>query len=226
MKTEIHLSGGYRDTQGTRHQRVVFGKRPTGKELFAIDSDPQAGLSTQYNDLIIRVSITAFGKLTMPVPLTALLALDACDRDDLNEAYERFLNESLGDRKVDFPSDEMVKLAFGYEANGLTYDVATFGQMTTGYDLVEADRLGLDRTQRACFLIGKQITRLSQSEGTSVLEGPIGLNIFERLDAIDIHALQIGAAKWKSFFRLRRGNLQTERAGKNGLSPDAGYGPA
>lgn len=223
---EIHLSGGYKDTKGVLHQRVVFGRRPTGRELFAIDSDPQAGLSTQYNDLIMRVSITAFGGLTMPVVLKALLTLDACDRDELNEAYEKFISESLGDRKVDFPSDEMVKLAFGYESNGLVYDLVTFGRMTNGYDLLEADRLGLDRTQRACFVIGKQITKLSQSEGSSVLDGPVALNIFEKLDAIDIHALQVGAAKWKEFFRRSRASLQKVGAGSNGLSLDAGDRPA
>ncbi|GEM_PF-2762822 len=226
MTIEIHLSGGYKDTKGVLHQRVVFGRRPTGKELFLIDSDPQARLSTQYNDLIMRVSITAFGGLTLPVTLKVLLSLDDIDRDDLNDAYERFITESLEDRKVDYPSSDTVKLAFGYEANGLAYDLVTFGRMTTGYDRIEADRLGLDRTARICFLMGKQITKLSQSEGSSVLDGPIDLNIFERLDAIDIHALQIGAAKWKEFFRRSRASLQGIGAGSNGLSLDAGDRPA
>ena len=222
-----NLLTGYTDKKGVVHKRVVFGKRLKGKEYFAIHSDPQSKIATQHGDLIARASIVKFGELSMPVPLNVLLSLDLVDREIIAEALEQFLQNSLEDRTIEYRDNETVRLAFGYDSNGLVYDLVTFGQMTNGYDEVEADRLGLEGAQRVCFLMGKQITKLSQSEGTSEFEGPISLNIFESLDALDIQALRVGAERWKQFFRRRAGEvLQGERSGENGLPSDASERPA
>jgi hypothetical protein len=181
----VELPIGYKDKNGT-HARVTFGKRVSGKVLFDIDSDPQAKLKTQYEDLLLRAAITEFGSLEMPVPLSVLLALDSIDRDDLNEAFTRFSTESLGDLKVEHLDGNRVKLALGYERNGLVYDIVEFGTRLTGMDEVAADKESLSGIRRNCFLAGRQVTKLAQSKGESVLEGPVFLEQFEQLPFVDL----------------------------------------
>jgi hypothetical protein len=192
---------GHTDSNQVRHNQVTFGKRVNGKTFFAIDDDPQSSIPTQYTDLLLRAAITRFGTLKMPVALSVLLNLDSIDRDDLSEAFNRFSVESLGEKQVEYLSDSKVKLAIGYERNGLVYDVVEFGHRLTGMDEVAADREKLSGIRRVCFLAGRQVVRLSQSEGESALDGEISLNIFEGLDAVDIEAIRVGSEVWRNSFR-------------------------
>lgn len=197
----IELQIGYRDKSGAVHRRVTFGKRITGRMLFDIDSDPQGNDQTQYADLIARAAITEFGTVSLPVPLLALLQLDSVDRDAISEGLSQFLGAGLGERKVEIISENQIKLAVGYESNGLVYDMVYFGRAINGYDEIEANRLKLEGVRRVCFLAGKQVVKLSQSEGSSGLDGPIGLSIFEKLDSVDIQAIRVASEVWRRSFR-------------------------
>jgi hypothetical protein len=197
----IELAIGHTDLRGKVHSRVTFGQRINGKKMFEIDGDPQSSISTQYQDLVMRAAITEFGELKMPVALTVLLNLDSIDREDLAEGFARLMNESAGESRVEYLSETKVKLAYGYERNGLVYDVATFGTRLTGMDEVAADREKLEGLRRHCFLAGRQVTRLSESKGESVLDGPMSLEIFETLDAIDIGAIRAASEVWRNSFR-------------------------
>jgi hypothetical protein len=197
----IELPMGHTDLKKARHTRVTFGQRINGKRLFAIDDDPQSSINTQYQDLLLRAAITEFGTLKMPVSLNVLLNLDSIDREDLNEAFNKFSSEALGERQVEYLADNKVKMAIGYESNGLIYDLVEFGTRLTGMDDVEADKLKLDGIRRVCFLAGKQVVRLFQSEGSSVLDGPITLEYFEKLDVIDIQAIRLASEVWRNSFR-------------------------
>ncbi|MGA9768282.1 MAG: hypothetical protein WBV94_04525 [Blastocatellia bacterium] len=197
------LDIGYKDSKNNVHRQVTFGARVNGEKLFAIDEDPQANSKTQYQLLLLRASITEFGTLTMPVTLAVLLALDSIDIDDLNEAFITFSNNHIGARKVEFLPENKVKLPLGYERNGLTYDVVEFGTRLTGMDDVEADHLNLTGARRLCFLAGKQVVRLSQSDGASILEGPLPLQICERLDVVDIYAIKAGSEFFRQSLRIK-----------------------
>ena len=197
----MELTIGHTDKRGTTHTRVTFGKRLSGRELFAIDADPQSEIATQYEALLHRAAITEFGSMRMPVSLAILLELDSIDRDDLSAAFNQFTLDLLGDRKAEPIADNKVKLALGYERNGLVYDLVEFGRRLTGMDEVEADKLRLTGIRRVCFLIGKQVTRLAQSEGASELSGPMGLEIFENLVTVDIHTLRLASEVWRQSFR-------------------------
>lgn len=209
----IELIGGYTDPKTkVTHRRVIFGKRFTGRLLFNIDSDPQSSLETQHSSLILRACITEFGTLKMPVPLTVLLGLDSIDRDDLNEGFNQFSLLNEADSKPEFLTTDTVKLAFGYESNGLTYDLVKFGQRLTGMHDVEADKLRLTGIQRVCFLAGRQVVKLAQSHGASELDGPVELQIFEQLDSVDINAIRAGSEIYRQSFRLGRKGLPGERS--------------
>jgi len=200
------------------HRVVTFGKRICGGDLFKIDGDPQATLPTQYQDLLLRTAITEFGTLKMPVGLQVLLSLDSIDRDDLSEAYDRFSREFLGEAQADYQSDRQVKLAIGYEMNGLVYDVVEFGTRLVGMDEVRADKLGYKAgsIRRVCYLAGRQVVKLSQSEGGSVLDGPLELQVFEALDAVDIQAIRIGSEVWRHSFRRPGARVPRHGAGPDG----------
>jgi hypothetical protein len=214
----IELRLGYRgraprDGEPEVHRRVTFGKRLKGQALFNIDGDPQSKLSTQYQDLILRDCITEFGTIKMPVPLQILLELDSIDRDDITEAHQKYMRESLRDRLAkegieegDAPcviDDTHVRLAYGYEHNGVRYDLVEFGNRLTGMSEVAADKKKLTGIRRTCFLAGLQITRLMQTTGASEIEGPIGLDVFATMDLVDVQAIQMGSVAYRESFRSR-----------------------
>jgi hypothetical protein len=185
--------------------RVVFGHRATAKEVFDLDAKPEGQIPTQYQDLMLRAAITEFGALPMPVPLSVLLKLDSIDRDDLNEAHNEFQRRSLGDRTAEILPDHKARMAFGFKIGDSIYDVAQFGGRLTGMDDVLADKKDLTAgVKRLCFLVGRQISKLSQSDGPLELDGPTDLELFESLDAADIWTLRGAAELWRQSFRLGR----------------------
>lgn len=210
----VELVEGYRDKKGTVHKRVTIGRRITGRELFSIDDDPQSDLPTQYSALILREKITEFGTLRMPVPLQALLQLDTSEWDAISKAADAFSEESrlIYDesdpeaeplrRSPSFdPDRSLVKLAFGYEMNGVIYDQVEFGNRIRLSDEVEADRMLLKDIKRRCFLAGKQVSQLSQSEGPLTLPGSLTLLMFNKIDLLDIEAVVAAAEVWRRTFR-------------------------
>lgn len=221
VEYKIELIGGYTDKDKITHRDVTFGKRLTAEDLMNLDSDPQAQNPTQYGDLIRRRMITEFGTLKMPVALNALLALDSIDRDDLESAAEKFLQMSRGERTSELREKHTVKLFYGFEIDGTFYDVVQFGNRTVGKDEVEADGLGLQGVSRACFMIGRQISRISTEDGLASIDGQIDLNAFKSLDGEDLNLLRIGAEMWRISFRLAGKTVSGQRNGKNSVSADA-----
>jgi hypothetical protein len=220
----IELIGGYTDKKMVTHRRVTIGRRITGKELFRVASDPQAVLETQYNALILREKITEFGTLKMPVPMAVLLSLDTIDRDDLMEASNRFSSVSEGqDDEPLFLADNRVKLTFGYERNGLTYDVFEFGVRLKWMDEIEADKLRLKGLKRDSYIAAKHISRLLQNKGSAELKAPFApellLEMLESLDAVDISYIRVASEVWRQSFR-RPGALIPEDRGSQRADPD------
>src|SRR5882762_9283198 len=125
----IELIGGYVENKGkpneVRHTRVVFGRRLTAKDLFTLESDPQAKIQTQYSDLIIRAHIVEFGTLKMPVPLTVLLGLDSIDRDDLEQGCDAF--RAMKPLPAELLGEHKWKLSQGFEIDGVFYNQVEFG---------------------------------------------------------------------------------------------------
>jgi phage FluMu protein gp41 len=203
------------DAKNRRHTRVVFGHRITARDLFAIDESPQSQHPTQYNDLVVRGHITEFGSLEMPVPLTTLLSLDSIDREDLTEGCNTFQAISAEGHSAQFLPGNSVRLAWGFKIKDLVYDQVTFGKRITGMDEVEADRAGLKvGIRRLCFLLGKQIEKISSADGLSTIDGPIPLEYFESLDGADVATLRGAAELWRQSFRISGRELS-----RNGRGP-------
>lgn len=208
----IELTIGYKDGEGVEHKSVTFGRRVDGDFVFALDSSPLSYSATQYNDLILRRTITQFGSLPIPVPIEVLLSLDSVDREDLYDAERKFTLQYLNGRKGEILSHDKAKLAIGYESNGIVYDVVNFGRRITGYDSVEADNLEYTGIRRICFLAGKQISQLSQSNGTATLDSPIGLDVIGKLDAVDLETLRNASEVWRNSFRGIREGIQRKES--------------
>ncbi len=221
MEHTIELIQGFTDEKGVNHKSVTFGKRITAQDLMDLDNDPQAQNPTQYVDLIKRKMITAFGSLKMPVTLNALLSLDSIDRDDLTKASDKFLALSRGNRTSEFRNDHEVKLFFGFEIDGTFYDTVKFGNRITGKTEVEADALG-NGIARSCFLIGRQISRISTGDGAASIDGVVDLQKFNSLDGEDMNLLRIGAEMWRISFRFRGKDVSGNGNGDGGISAGKG----
>jgi hypothetical protein len=202
-------------TDGTK---VVFGKRITASDLIRIDENPMTQNATQYQDLVVAEAIAAFGALKMPVPLSALLDLDSIDREDITEGHNEFQRKSLGDRGAEILSDTKARLAFGFTVSEVDYPMVEFGRRLTGRDEVEADKRGLKPgIARLCFMIGRQISKISTADGANSIDGPIELEMFKSLDGADVWTLRGAAELWRQSFRVRKGS-----AGKPGaISSDS-----
>lgn len=217
IKHKIELLEGYTDTKGVRHTLVEFGKRLTVKDLIALDNDPQGKNPTQYQDLVRRKMMTKFGTIKGAVPLNVLLGLNAIDREDLQSGADKFNELSCGERTSEYLENNTVKLRFGFEMEGTFYDVVQFGNLTTGRDEVEADSLNLQGVSRLCFLLGRQISKISTEDGLASIDGQIDLETFASLDAGDLNLLRMGGEFWRLSFRLKRANLQGKRNGEDSV---------
>jgi len=218
----IELIGGYtsvdaKTKEETLHTTVTFGRRITVKDMIDLDNDPQGANPTQYQDLVRRKMITAFGTMKMPVPLNVLLSLDSIDREDIASAAEKYLADGRGERKAEYLPDFKVQIPFGFDIDGTEYDIVQFGNRITGNDEVQADVFG-QGVARRCYLMGRQISRLMTSDGAASIEGPIDLEHFKTLDAGNVNLLWVGAEMFRQSFRLNRRELSEERNGEDGVA--------
>ncbi|MET0626566.1 MAG: hypothetical protein ABW250_26765 [Pyrinomonadaceae bacterium] len=220
---ELTLEVGYTDAQGTVHREVVFGKRLLGADLFEIDEHPLAVLKTNREHLFLTRAITKFGDLKMPVAPTVFLALDSIDRDDLVEAYNQLEGAGSDGRRPEALTDRTLRLGDGLTMGGVVYDVVEFGVRLTGKDYVEADQQELDASRRAFYLVGRQVSRLSQTEGDATLSGPLTLEMMATMHVSDLYALRGGSEVWRQSFRRSRKDLQKDD-GRDGVRTDGGDG--
>jgi len=212
----IELTAGYTDGDNATHSSVTFGKRLKGKDLFDMSDSPESNSKTQAALMMLAGSITKFGSLTLPVPLSVLMSLSRADRRKLSKGYESFLNTSSNAHKSKSLSDDAIKLGFGLTLGQIVYDQVRFGRMLNGYDELQSD--DLDGWEQTCFLIGKEIVELSQSDGKHKIAGPISLEVFETADSRDIFALKEQEDKWLDSFRGEREEAEAET--QNSLGAD------
>ncbi len=95
------------------------------------------------------------------------------DIEGLINAHEMFLAMGTNGRTWETLSDSEVRLAVGYELDGVTYNLVKMGNRLTGLDLVAADKEGFQELKRQCFLIGRQIASISTEDKTGEIMCPI-----------------------------------------------------
>lgn len=218
MTKTVILTFGYKNAGGT-HRRVTFGRRPTGEDLMLIGDSPESLRPVQFQLLQYQAAITSFEGLQNPVPLSALLSLNKVDRDDLGGAYAEFIREGNASRSWEKRSDSTYKIGFGFQIGDQVFDVVEFGKLLTGYEELAAE--DYESWRQACFLMGAQITRLSQSEGSAVHTGPVTVEHFKALDAEDVYKLQAFLPGWYDSFRLKGGDVPGDAGGGGGVSDEA-----
>jgi hypothetical protein len=218
----FELLYGFTDTDAEEvtHKKVIFGKRLTLGELIRLDKDPQSDNPTQHVDLILRGQITAFGTLKMPVLLMNLLELNSIDRADLRRENSVFLQAGREGKTAEYLSATEVKLFFGFTVGEIVYDVVEFGNLTTGKDEVEADKLELKGLAREAFMIGRQIKKVRSLDGKLELEAPI--EIPTNLDGEDYQILRTGATMCENFLRIEREELSRKRNVERSVLADEG----
>lgn len=208
MKTKpvkVKLSGGYADKAKIAHKDVIFSKILKGRELFSIDELlemlDQSESETLLSAFLLSNSITKFGSLNTPVGTDIILSLDKIDFEDLASAYQKFIAQNGSPKPI---ADDKIQLVYGFECNGVKYDVVEFGKLTTGKDALEAENNRLSGNRGTAFLAGKEIARISQSKGKSVLEGSLSLEQLSDFAAIDLLAIMEHSKIWKQIIRTQR----------------------
>lgn len=215
IEQTANLDVGYVDSKGNTHTSVTFGRRLHGRDVF--EAERTSGLSAENSALLYKAAATKFGELKF-ITAHAFLSLDELDLERVEVAYSKFMQASLEGRAVEFIDDCTVRLAFGIVRDGETYNTATFGYLTTGHDEVAAERAGLGSIGTACFLLGKEITKFSTSDGSKSLDTPLSMSIFEELDMDDILALKEASDNWQESLRNAR---LSERMRQQSEQPEA-----
>jgi hypothetical protein len=146
--------------------------------------------------------------MRMPVPLNVLLNLDSIDREDLADGCNIYQAISAEGRNAEFLPGNAVRLAWGFKIKEAVFQRVQFGQRITGMDEVEADRAGLKSgIRRLCYLMGKQITKITSEDGLAEMPGPLPLDYFESLDGADVATLRGAAELWRQSFRVAGAHL-------------------
>jgi hypothetical protein len=209
MEHTVELEYGYTDKKGVVHKSITLGKRPTLQGLLDLDNSPLSRSSTQHQRLIWLLTITKFGDLKAPFPITPLLALDTVDDDKLSQAVDAFLRESRDGRDGQINGAEAV-LMFPLEIEGVPYDTIRFGNRLTVKDYVDADAQGLDEgIAREAYKVGRQIKELASSDTGVTREGQLTLKDLGPMDAEDFTLVRLAA----EFFRIRNPQMGGEAVG-------------
>lgn len=217
IEHKIKLPFGYKDKNGTVHKDVTFGRRLTAGDMMLLDSDPRGQNQTQYWDLIHARSITAIGEKKAPIGLDVLLGLNSIDRADIKSGFLKFCEMNRDGRTHDYFDDQKVKVYFGFQKDGTDYRVVELGNMLTGKDEVDADGVSdSPGMMRECFLLGRRISKISTEDGSSSIDGPLELDWFKDLDAVDLNLLRAGARIAEAYFRIAGENVPEERNGESG----------
>jgi hypothetical protein len=219
MEKRLTLAFGYEGRPGEHVRDVVVGRRVTGGDLIRIGDEADGQGQTQFQLAVLQAAITKFGDLKLPVPMNVLLSLKRPDRRQIGRAYDEFCKEQGETGKAEKLAAGRYRLAHGFTVGEVVYDVVEFGNHLTGYDEIDADEMSGYR--QACFLMGREITRLSQSSGPASMAGPLEVEAFESLYAEDVFALQRFENDWYDSFRPQEGEpVQAGAGDRSDVSDD------
>jgi hypothetical protein len=202
---KVTLEVGHTDKGEVNHKDVTIGSLLKGGDLFLIEMNMRYRNEkgeTLFNVLALERAITKFGDLPIPVSRGVLLDLDSIDLEDLVEAYNNFVGQHGEPQPL---SSNSLKLVYGYEVNGDVFDVVEFGRVLTGRDVVDAEKSERESASRMrCFLAGREIVRLRQSNGEKVVEGLLDVRAFDDLAGIDVLAILSHSELWMLSVRAER----------------------
>jgi phage FluMu protein gp41 len=198
---KITLIGGYTDKEGATHRDINFGKRLKVKNLIDLDQNPQARIPAQREMMLVASSITAFGKLKMPISLMTIFELDSIDIDDLQAGHDEFLQITRQSKKGEVVSETQTRLSFGVERDGVNYNLVTFGRRLSFKDRVEAQRKGLFGVANMLSETVAQIEKITNEETGLELIAPFETELFCNLDLEDFDTLFAGGELWRQSFR-------------------------
>lgn len=193
---KIELFNGYTDKKGKIHKQIEISKLIKAGEFFFLEATWGNQSPTTLTAYLLSHAITKFGKLEIPVSTNILLELYKTDLEDLVAIFNSFTEQNGTPILID---EKTVKLVFGLEKDGTIYDLAEFGKLTTGKDVVEAEMKELSGNREAVFLAGKEIVRLKQSNGDLVLEGELNLETIGELYLIDALGIVEQSKIWNQY---------------------------
>ena len=160
---------------------IEFGKTVKTKEYFRFETD-NPNLSNN-----LRKIFFASGMATKPDSLDFvspeyILRLCAGDAESFMDAADNFYAQL---DKPHFVSENIIKLGYGLEIDGISYDLLVLGRTANLFDSIEATSKGLTVSETLAFLAFKEITEIKQSNGSAALRGQIKFEDILNLNFID-----------------------------------------
>ncbi len=198
---KITLFDGFTDKDSKNHKDVEIGKLIKANDYFTIEMLLGELSPTLLNCFLLSRSVTKFGTMEMPISDNKLLELYTEDFHDLVNALNQFNEQNGTPQMID---ERTLKFAFGLKRDGIVYDLAEFGKLPIGRDVIEAERKGLVGNRGMAYLAGKEVVRLKQSGGDSVLEGELNFETISELYLIDAIGLMEHSKVWNKFNRILR----------------------
>lgn len=197
----VLIEYGYPDKEkeGFSHNDIVFSKRPTGGD-FMRAMEASDGDNPEYLYELMTTSITSFGELPMPVPMTVLLALNWVDQEVLQAGFFDFLGSVSAEKPAAVIEPGKVRLGFGVERGGVTYHIVQFGRMLTGYDQIAIRKNTATDIEKGVLTTGREILHLETLDGARSEEG-LSLDELKSLDWEDLVMLEKGGKDWRDSFR-------------------------
>lgn len=198
----IELKYGYQDKENTElaHKQVEFARRPTGADFMRAMEETD-GANPEFLFVLMSTAISKFGEITMPVPMTVLLSLNWIDQEGLQETFYEFLGDTSGKQEAKTLEMGKVQLAFGIERDGANFDVVEFGNILNGYDQIQIRKDSATDFERSILTIGREVSRLSSSDGKRSVDGSLTLDELKKLDWEDFVSLQKAVEEWRDSFR-------------------------
>ena len=206
-KTSVTLKFGYQQKgdeteENKTHILVEFGKRPTARE-FLKSAEEADGSDTFYQLALRAATITRFGDLPIPVPMSVLLSLNQIDRATLDAGFNDFMAATAKEKQETSgaPESGTAHLMFGLEGGGRLFEIVQFGNFLTGYQELEIEKeAGSDSgIERLLLRIAKQIK--GGVDDGKVFEGNFTAESVGKMDASDFLVLREAEDAWLNSFR-------------------------
>lgn len=182
------------------HNKVVISNKITASAFVSI-SDAYGNSEFQFTNELIRKSISKFGTLEMPLPVSIFLSLNQVDREKLVDEFNLFFAEISKEVKAEIVELSKVKLTSPIVKDGKNYDTVEFGYLTTGYDYIAIEKIARGEEEKQYLTLLRHISKLSISENSEVFDGDLTYSDFENIEVGDYFVLQQAQEKWLNSFR-------------------------
>lgn len=201
----FNLKFGYQDKQEAEvfHREITISRRPTGADIFKATANGTDDKNADFriNLSLIASSISKFGGIEMPVPITCLYGLNEIDEGKLNDEYLLFLLGTQPETEQKVLEDNRAQLSFGIERGGVKYQIVKFGNLINGFDRIEIQKEAQSDWEYIAFKMAREVVELSTLDGSNTISTSITFAEIQAMDLTDFVTMREAESAWLDSFR-------------------------